>query len=82
MRSRRERQPGGWLQFTVSGVPSGQAAGLVAWLQIATAPKHAIATPDELRDRHPAVGPTDPLFAGPAPPSTTRGYNPRDERRL
>ena len=33
------------MQFTVSGVPGAHAAGLVAWLQIATVPKQATATP-------------------------------------
>ena len=42
---RCERKPCDWLQLTVSGVPGAQAAGLVAWLQIATVPKHATATP-------------------------------------
>ena len=45
MRSAASGSPSGCVQFTVSGVPSGTAAGLVAWLQIATMPKHATATP-------------------------------------
>ena len=64
------------MQFTVSGVPSGQAAGLVAWLQIATVPKHATATPASLMAG--IHGLTDrPARRWPiAPPSSTRAYAP------
>ncbi len=67
MSSRASGSPSGWKQFCVSGVPSGQAAGLWAWLQMATVPKLAIATPANLSTAIPALA-EDRLFAGPAPP--------------
>ncbi len=45
MSSAASGRPIGCVQFTVSGVPGAHAAGLVAWLQIATVPKQATATP-------------------------------------
>ena len=45
MRTAASGSPRGCVQFTVSGVPSGHAAGFVAWVQMPTTPKARIATP-------------------------------------
>ena len=67
MSSPASGSPSGWKQFCVSGVPSGQAAGLWAWLQMATVPKLAIATPANLSTAIPALA-ERPAFRWPSTP--------------
>ena len=49
MRTAASGSPRGCVQFTVSGVPSGHAAGFVAWVQMPTTPKARIPTPTTFR---------------------------------
>ena len=61
MRTAASGSPRGCVQFTDSGVPSGHAAGFVAWVQMPTTPKARIPTPTTFRiDRQrtdPQAGP-------------------------